>query len=380
MRSIVRIALVAVAMLLPDAPSVGEPALDTVETLGAVLLTDRNLSISRTQSCISCHSPNLAFTDPRALGSIRGAVSRGADGRSLGDRNAPTLLYSALAPDFAIDAQGQPRGGFFHDGRAATLEAQAAGPLLDPTEMAMPDKAAVAARIKEDPVYTAAFPRLFGDRVLEDPDLTFAAVTQALAAANRTAEFAPFSSRYDRSLKGDVQLTALESEGLALFFHRARCADCHAAGDSLRETFTNSGYFNLGVPVNRGVRAQNGSKPGHVDRGVRTARPDIPAAHDGKFKVPTLRNVAVTGPYLHNGLMANLRTVILFHNRWSSPDAAARPNPETGRAWDEPEVPGTVDREKLALAPTLTEAEIDALLAFLATLTDAGFESLLPKS
>lgn len=97
------------AILLVASPAQANPSIDNTAKLGSVLFADRNLSISRAQSCISCHSPNLAFTDPRTLGAVNGAVSRGADGRSFGDRNAPTLLYSALTPDFRFSSPAAGR-------------------------------------------------------------------------------------------------------------------------------------------------------------------------------------------------------------------------------------------------------------------------------
>lgn len=360
----------------------GDDALDSKAKLGAALFADRNLSITRGQSCISCHSPNLAFTDPRTLGKANGAVSRGADRKTLGDRNAPTLLYAALAPDFTVEADGRPRGGFFLDGRATTLEAQAGEPLLNPREMAMPDRAGVAARIKENPDYVAAFRKLFGADVLTSADTLFAAVEQALATFNRTPDFARFDARYDRALKGEAQLSDLEQRGRDLFFGKAGCATCHSSASGAKDTFTDYRYYNLGVPANAVVRQLNGAQPGAVDVGVRTTRSDLPRAFDGAFKVPSLRNVAVTSPYMHNGIFEDLATAIRFHARFaagSDGDAAGGKNPETGKAWAAPEVAGTLDRRSLQAVPALSDADIAALVAFLATLTDREFEELLPR-
>ena len=109
-----------------------QPALDTLGKLGRALFADRNLSVNRTQSCVSCHSPDLAFTDPKELGKIEGAVSVGADGHSFGDRNSPSVAYASFTPEFHLAASGEPMGGFFWDGRARTLEEQAGGPPLNP--------------------------------------------------------------------------------------------------------------------------------------------------------------------------------------------------------------------------------------------------------
>ncbi len=99
------------------------------------------------------------------------------------------------------------------------------------------------------------------------------------------------------------------------------------------------------------------------------------AAHDGKFKVPGLRNVAITGPYMHNGIFKELRTVLAFHQRLS-PDGP-QINPETGQPWVSPEVPANLALDKLRTAPALNESETAALIAFLKTLTDRHYERLL---
>ncbi len=363
------------------AQTTGGPALDTLDKLGQALFANRNLSFSRTQSCVSCHSPELAFTDPRELGKVEGAVSLGADGRSLGERNSPSIEYMRFTPEFRIGADGEPMGGFFWDGRARTLEEQAGGPPLNPAEMGMPDKQSVVARIKEEPRLAAAFRALFGEAVFDDTDRAYAAMTQALAAFERRPDFSPFDSKYDRSLRGEAALTAEEMRGRDLFFSRERasCSACHMSnGDgAAAEVFTNFKYYNLGTPANAKVRALNGSKPGHIDRGL-AENPAAPgAANEGKFKVPGLRNAAITGPYMHNGLFKDLRTVLLFHQRFS-PDGP-RINPENGQPWENPEVPANLALASLKAAPPLSESDIDALIAFLKTLTGKRYENLLGK-
>ncbi len=161
------------SFLLPaasQAQSAAQPAIGTIEKLGRALFGDRNLSINRRQSCVSCHSPDLAFTDPKELGKIEGAVSVGAEGHSFGDRNSPSASYAGFTPEFRISADGEPVGGFFWDGRARTLEEQAGGPELNPVEMGMPDKQSVVARLRENPRYMEAFPAFFGAGVLDDTE------------------------------------------------------------------------------------------------------------------------------------------------------------------------------------------------------------------
>lgn len=305
------------------AQSASSAELDTVEKLGSALFFERNLSFSRKQNCASCHSPELAFTDPRALGDIQGAVSRGGDGRSFGDRNAPTLGYVALAPEFHLTPPGDPVGGMFWDGRARDIESQIHDPLINPVEMAMPDAASVVARVNENPAYRAALAALFGEGTLSDTKQAFAALEKAIAAFMRQPDFAPFDSKYDRSLRGEATLSAAEAAGRDIFFssERAGCNRCHAQGEAGGvggELLTTFRYYNLGVPANTAVRKLNNSPPGRVDHGVLENAAVTAPRHDGAFKVPTLRNVAVTGPYMHNGVFQELRTAVLFHLRFSA--------------------------------------------------------------
>jgi len=200
-RALAPLALIAVALALWPPQGAGHeseiPA--TEAALGEVLFFDVNLSANRTQSCATCHDPAAGFADPR------GMASPGDDGVSLGDRNAPTAAYAALTPRFHRGADGEWVGGQFLDGRAATLEEQAGGPPLNPVEMGMADEAAVVARLREDPLYRAAFPALYGDGVLADVDAAYDAMTRAIAAFERTDLFAPFDSKYDRWLRGEAE-------------------------------------------------------------------------------------------------------------------------------------------------------------------------------
>lgn len=376
----------AAAVALTNGGSIAQTSdrkLTELEALGASLFTDRNLSVTRTQNCVSCHSPQLAFTDPRELGDIRGAVSRGAYLKVFGDRNSPTLTYVGYTPEFHLNAKGEAIGGFFHDGRARSLEDQVGQPMLDPTEMAMPDKASIATRLKEKPQYVASFQKLFGPDALGDERLAFSAMSKALAAFLRTVEFSPFDSRYDRVLSGLDTFTEEERAGRDLFFGKpdTGCASCHSSGTeqgAKGNTFTTYRYVNLGTPANTQVRALNSSRPGRIDHGLMATSAAVAAEHDGKFKVPTLRNVALTGPYMHNGVFQDLRTVIKFHLRMTPGDRTS-PNPETGRPWEAPEVAATVDERMLRAMPNLSEQDIQAVVAFLATLTDRRFERLLAK-
>lgn len=349
----------------------------TKEDLGKALFFDVNLSKNRTQSCASCHDPEHGFADPR------GMASPGDDGASLGDRNAPTAAYSRFSPTFQKTSHGSWVGGQFMDGRAATLEDQAGGPPLNPVEMNMKDAAAVAERLRENPIYVEAFPALFGESVLDDPGAAYNALKAAIAAFERTSEFSPFDSKYDRFLRGEVDLTKDEELGRVLFFSQqfTNCSQCHQLSKSAidpQETFTDYTFHNIGTPENVALRAMNGVAPGTIDEGL-AANPavDGDSGQRGKFRTPTLRNVAVTGPYMHNGVFKDLRTVVLFYNIYNTRSKDRMINPETGAPFGPPPVPETLSLDKLTHGPALEDVRIDAIVAFLKTLTDARYEHLL---
>lgn len=206
----------------------------------------------------------------------------------------------------------------------------------------------------------------------------------AIAAFERTDLFAPFDSRYDRWLRGEVEFTDEEELGRLLFFSQqfTNCASCHQLSDRAmdpRETFTDYTYHNIGVPENHALREMNGVEPGTVDEGLAAnPRVDDPQMR-GLFKTPSLRNVAVTAPYMHNGIFQDLRTVILFYNTYNTRSEARMINPETGEPFGPAPVPDTVSRDLLEEGPALDDRRIDALVAFLKTLTDARYEHLLDE-
>lgn len=377
---LVGLALAPLARVQAADPGTAQP-IDR-EILGRLLFFDPNLSKNRTQSCATCHDPARAFTDPRGEGAAR-AVSLGDDGRSLGDRNAPTAAYARFSPAFHRDAEGRYFGGQFLDGRTSDLAAQAAGPPPTPPKMGMPDQGAVVARLRENPVYQVAFPGLFGADIWEDPPRAYEAMTRAIAAFEETELFAPFDSKYDRHLRGEYEMTPEESLGMTLFFSGqfTNCHLCHQGKGmpaTEGETFSNYQYHNIGVPPNDAVRALNGKAPGHRDLGLG----ENPGVEDrtlaaGRFKTPTLRNVAVTGPYMHNGVLKDLRTTILFYNKYNSRSPRRQINPETGEPWLAPEVPENLSLKELEMGPALDDRRIDALVAFLKTLTDRRYEHLL---
>lgn len=183
-------------------------------------------------------------------------------------------------------------------------------------------------------------------------------------------------------MRGEYELSQEEELGRLLFFSQqfTNCNLCHQLARSPvdpGETFTNYQYHNIGVPVNKQARALNGVAAGFVDTGLANNAAVSNPEQRGKFKVPTLRNVAVTGPYMHNGVFNNLRTVVLFYNKYNSRDAARQINPDTGKNWLPPEIAHSLSVKELTTGPALEDARIDALVAFMKTLTDARYEHLL---
>jgi cytochrome c peroxidase len=314
------------------------------EELGALLFDDPHLSEPAGQACSDCHVASAAFADPEDDRTSAGVIRD-----RFGVRNTPSAMYLKFAPP--LHAEGdQMVGGLFWDGRASDFAAQAAGPLLNPLEMNNPDKAAVVRKVKQ--AYGRDMTRLFGPDVFDDTDRAFAALTAAIGAFERTEAFSPFSSRYDRYLAGTATLDEHEQRGLAVFEDPARgnCASCHPSrpsADGTGPVFTTYGYANLAVPVFRDnpfysmPAALNPDGASYVDHGLAATTKN--PAHEGMFRIPSLRNVVRTTPYGHDGYFRRLDEMIGHH---ASVDPAIKLTPE----------------------------DIADLVAFLGTLTDANVE------
>jgi cytochrome c peroxidase len=373
--------LLVAALAAPAAPACSTDAAPTKEQLGALVFADPNLSQPHGQSCADCHRARVAFRDPESSRTS----SMGAVAGRFGARNAPTAMYARYTPPLHQDAQGRWLGGLFWDGRAASLEDQAAGPLQNPLEMNNPDKASVVAAVRSAS-YAGMFRELFGPRALDDTDAGFARVTGVIAAYERSAVFAPFTSRYDHYLAGELALGDAELRGLAIFEDPARgnCAACHPSRpgrDGTPPLFTDGSYANLGVPRYPNNKfylqpaALNPQGDQFIDHGLMTTVGD--PAQDGKFRVPTLRNIAFTPPYGHNGYFANLPYFIDFLNTRDlgsfDVGTCTRTTPHTRCAWPGPEVPATVDTRIGKLG--LSDQDIADLVAFLETLSDEAVVS-----
>jgi len=346
--------------------------------LGKALYFDKSLSFNRTMSCATCHSPSKGFIDERES-PIGHAAALSADNDFIATRNVPTNSYSAFTPTFKSILSDNSTdiiyiGGQFLDGRAKDLKAQAKGPFLNPVEMQMPSKSAVIDRVKEKSVYIKSLREVYGDDIFANVDESYDAIADAIAAFEKTNLFSPFDSKYDRMLKGQYLFTAEEQEGLAIFtdLNRGKCAKCHSLvnGDGKAGLFTNYKYHNLGVSKNLDLLAANGKGSAFIDHGL-LENPNVDdESMDGKFRISTLRNVAVTSPYMHNGIFKDLKTVVHFYN---TRDVTGAINPETGKAWGEAEIPNTVNHQLLGNLK-LTEEEENALVSFMKTLTDKRYE------
>ena len=361
-------------------PGLADEDSTAITAIGQALFFDTNLSQTRHQACGTCHEPGKAFSDGRD-NNVAGSVSLGDDGASLGDRNTPSIAYANQIPEFHISASGDFVGGFFLDGRSATMADQAGEPFLNPIEMGLPDRAAVIARVRENAGYVRSLQAHFGDDVFADDEKAFAAVVESIVTFERSDLFSPFDSKYDRYLRGDYELSSEEELGRLLFFSQLiSCHGCHLLDvreGGAEEMFTNHKYHNIGVPANNAVRLANGRHG--IDQGL-LANPAVDdPAHAGKFRVPSLRNVAVTGPYMHNGVFQDLETAILFYDKYIVENQRSGRNPETGERWEDPEIPETVDLELLQQGQPITERRVSALVAFLRTLTDLRYEPLLDK-
>lgn len=273
--------------------------------LGRRLFFDPSLSSDRTVSCASCHRPEHAFADTVSF-------SPGAEGNRP-TRNAPCLLNAAYA------------GPFFWDGRTETLEEQVVQPIANPREMGLPLPEAVE-RLQADSRYSRVFGLAFGEGGVNATRLA-----KALASYVRTLRSG--DSPADRFAAGDVDaLSAAARRGYSLFVGKARCAACHGG-----PLFTDERLHNTGV-------SWGGED---VGRAQVTGRPE----DRGRFNTPSLRDVARTAPYMHDGSLPTLRDVLEFYDRGGT----ANPN---------------LDRRLNPLG--LTPAEIDDLLAYLRALTSGA--------
>ncbi|MBX2897342.1 MAG: c-type cytochrome [Cyclobacteriaceae bacterium] len=283
----------------------------TVAELGEKLFFDPILSKDRTISCASCHKREFAFADNTAFSAgINGIPTR---------RNTPSV------------ANLSGRLQLFWDGRVNSLEEQALKPIESPNEMSLPIAEAVD-RLQQNEVYSRLFKKLFKSAPTAD------LLAKAIAEFERTLETA--DSPYDRFIDGNESaMSEAAIRGRLLFIGKANCANCHAGDDFTADRFKNIGLYN-GKELN--------------DRGRFEVTQD--SLQLGLFRIPGLRNVALTAPYMHNGMFSTLREVLDYYNR---PDEI---------------ISDAIHRDLSLSKPLqLSEQEIHDLEEFLKALTDNQF-------
>lgn len=338
-------------------------------SVGRKMFFDASLSQSGRLSCATCHDPRYAYGPPPGM-----ALQRGF-------RAAPSLRYLQGVPEFTehyFESEGVdpsidngPAGGLTWDGRVDRLRDQARIPLLSSSEMANSSPAEVVRKVRAS-AYRAEFDKVVGDG---DP---FATVLEALEAWQEDEhEFYPYSSKYDAWLAGGVQLSAEESRGLRLFEEpkKGDCARCHIAERGTNGTppqFTDFGFVALGVPRNRQIAANRDAT--WFDLGLcGPERTDLRARAEycGQFRTPTLRNVALRDAFFHNGAIHSLRDAVAFY---ATRDVETEKWYPHGKFDDlPPRYAGNVEKgAPFGGARTLSDSEVDAVVAFLRTLTD-GF-------
>lgn len=284
-----------------------KPLPETEAELGRLLFFDPILSKNKKLNCAGCHIPEFAFSDTIAF-------SKGIHNEPA-SRNTPSVMNVAA------------RDRFFWDGRAGSLEEQALIPVSNPLEMALPlDE--MEKRLVKDPFYKQAFEKIYGQ--MPNREL----VGRALAAYERTLEST--ATPFDRFMQGDsLAISASAINGREIFIGKGKCFDCHFGPDFTGDEFRNIGLFN-GKNLNDSGRSKISGKAEDI----------------GRFKVPGLRNISLTAPYMHNGMFATLESVVEFYN---DPDKV---------------IANSINRDTLLLRPlNLTPQEKTDLVNFMKTLT-----------
>jgi cytochrome c peroxidase len=389
------------------------------EKVGESIFFDKTLSDPPGTSCASCHDPAIAFSGDN--GSSTG-VAQGSRPGHFARRHTPSVLYLKYAPPFHFaledddDVEESPFGGLTWNGRADSVAEFVRLPLFDADEMNNKNEAEVASKLRAAP-YAGDLAREY-PQALETTASAMKALGEALQAFLTSEAMSPFTSKFDDYLRGRAQLSPLEMKGLKAFESREKgaCQHCHLLYESWNRPegslFTTYGYDAVGAPRNRAIaanadpkrfdlglcerksefvamatnspaaRKNEGSKSAGDAGGAKKSRSSDPK-WCGFFRIPSLRNVAVRRRYMHNGVFSTLRETVAFY-------ATRGTNPERwyplGTPFDDVPDAYRPNVNTLALpynrhkgdAPALDEGEIDAIVAFLETLTDARFLSPAP--
>lgn len=338
------------------------------------------------QSCSSCHLPQTGFvgmgsvaSTPTTRGFIAG-IAEGAVSGAYGGRKPPSAAYATYSPTFRLNGEDF-EGGLFWDGRATGLRLgipaaeQALGPFMNPVEQNHPSKEAVLSKIKNDPEYMTLWRSVWGN----DMPLTteneiaqnYDRIGLAIAEYEASSEVNQFSSKYDAYTRKQVELSPLEKQGLSLFKGKAKCDKCHESSSkgNLPAMFTDFGYENIGLPTNIDFLnpMNRGNAPTDFGLGgilINSQNPNwksLATENMGKFRTPTLRNVAkgeANKRFMHNGALKSLEEVVHFYN-----------TRDTDPIWRSPEVPMNMETGEVGNLGLSKKEEL-AIVAFLRTLSD----------
>jgi cytochrome c peroxidase len=414
--------LALILLLVMGAGTAVAGQLTPKEQLGQLIFNDEKISINKNQSCAACHGPAVGWTGPDENINKHGTVYEGSVSGRFGNSKPPSSAYATLSPNLRRSKKvvGEFVGGSFWDGRATGEKLgnpaadQAQGPPLNPLEQGLPDKACVVFRVWQDfgALYTEVWGKdlgtigwppdmdqLCGQETWTNPfaPVELAEISQAydnialsIAAFEASPAVNAFSSKFDLYLAGRLDLTRQEKQGLILFNVKGKCARCHPSHKGPKgqpPLFTDFTYENIGMPRNPenpfyNEPAFNPLGAAWVDLGVggflQTRKDYAKYARQnmGKYKVPTLRNVDkrphpdFVKAYGHDGYFKSLKEVVHFYStRDVLPVCDGSNGPEGVNCWPLPELAlnmNTKDLGKLGL----TDAEEEAIVAFLKTLSD----------
>jgi cytochrome c peroxidase len=328
--------------------------------LGKKLFEDKRFSSTGQVACANCHQAQKAFTD----GPLR--VSEGIR-KLTGTRNAPTVINAAYGTSM------------FWDGRSPSLEDQALHPPVNPVEMGLKDHQPILRIVRSDPAYARSFKQVFGK---SGKAITMTEVTRAIASFERTVVAG--NSPFDRwRFAGEENaLTPAQKRGFELFVNKGRCVSCHVV-EQTQALFTDNRFHNVGVGINE-IQKDVPALAGEYLKAKATAsQVDVKGLGDkrtselgrfavtrlfeglGAFKTPTLRNIAATAPYMHDGSKKTLRDVVVHYNNGG---VTKKEDPVN-------------DFLSSGIRPlNLTDPEIDDLVAFMESLTSPEYAHLVKTS
>jgi cytochrome c peroxidase len=373
------------------------------ERLGKMIFFDKRLSINENQSCAACHAPQTGWTGPTSFVNAHGSVYEGSIPGRFGNRKPPSSAYATQSPILYYEPADELFiGGNFWDGRATGEKLgnpaadQAQGPFLNPLEQALASAGDVIGKIC-DGRYANMFEKVCGPMACSPAyiDEAYDCAALAVAAYEASPEVNQFSSKYDAVAAGRARFTNQEKKGFNLFAGKAKCVLCHVLGEpGMPALFTDYTFDNLGVPGNpeNPFYTQyefNPLGPNWIDNGLgeflasQTAHPEwvsLAGPNYGKHKVPTLRNVDLrpspgfVKAFGHNGYFKSLKRIVHFYNTRdvlpACPGSMTDEQAETANCWPAAEVAQNVNTSELGDLG-LTDAEEDAVVAFMKTLSDS---------